>query len=494
MRQRIKRLIHNGWRSVAIIVLVTMATGLRAVAQDSIYVGFTPMKLCTIKNGKMQILLSKNLRDSELDSFITQFDLGHLALKRFIKTGFADSIHGNGWEIGMNTKVGFMLSKPLLGADMNDPAERIIFTSEHPPFDLMFPSVSSSVWFGYNRFRNKTFAIRDSVARFFLRGNPGAKKVMLAGSFNEWNPDLLSMTKTDSGWIAGVKLSPGKYWYKFIVDGNWTVDTDNRTNENDGLGNTNSVFYFPNTLFKLKGYKEAKKVFLAGSFNAWQSKDLPMNKTTGGWELPVYLADGTHTYRFIVDKNWIADPENPLGYPNEHNDFNSVISIGKSYLFKFDGYKDAKKVYLSGSFNGWNERELPMFKTTTGWELAYVLGSGNHEYKFIVDGKSIADPGSSSSSPDKNTSYLVLDANYTFRLKGFESAKKIFLAGDFNFWSSNSLAMKYENGEWTFRVHLSPGKHLYKFVVDGKWIMDPGNTLWEENEHNTGNSIVWIEK
>ncbi|MEI9810167.1 MAG: glycogen-binding domain-containing protein [Bacteroidota bacterium] len=57
-------------------------------------------------------------------------------------------------------------------------------------------------------------------------------------------------TRTDSGWTAQVKLRPGKYWYKFIVDGNWMVDSDNRLNENDGRGNINSVFFRTNTVFQ----------------------------------------------------------------------------------------------------------------------------------------------------------------------------------------------------------------------------------------------------
>jgi hypothetical protein len=30
-------------------------------------------------------------------------------------------------------------------------------------------------------------------------------------------------------------------------------------------------------------------------------------------------------------------------------------------------------------------------------------------------------------------------------------------------------------------------------VVDQKWIIDPTNELWEENEYGTGNSVLWIE-
>ena len=109
----------------------------------------------------------------------------------------------------------------------------------------------------------------------------------------------------------------------------------------------------------------------------------------------------------------------------------------------------------------------------------------------MVDNRWISRPDA-----DKNSgnSYFVIGANYTFRLKGFENAKKVYLAGDFNEWSPNTFAMQRVGDEWIFKVHLHPGKHLYKFFVDGKWILDPGNKLWEQNEYNTGNSVVWIDK
>lgn len=449
----------------------------------------------SVKEGKMYIVLGKNLPEAILDSFIIQFDLHHLALKRFIQSGFADSIHQNGWEIAMNEKVGFMITKPMQSFNnINNSADRIIFMGNNPPFNALFPAVSNSVRYGYNRFRNKSaFAIKDSMVMFFHRFDRGVNRVMLAGSFNDWNPDQLQMIKTDSGWVLPVKLKPGKYWYKFILDGNWTTDRDNRLSENDGLGNVNSVFYVPNELFKLDGYQSAKKVILAGSFNEWNETELQMQPSATGWQLPVYLADGTHTYRFIIDKNWISDPSNPDRFPNEFDGFNSVIKKGNPQLFRLAGYSNAKTVYLSGSFNNWRRDELLMNKLNDGWELPYVLGPGNHEYVFIVDGKAIADPAGINMTSDDKSSSLVLSPNHIFRLKGFDDAKKIYIAGDFNNWAPASLLMKKMDGEWIMPVHLSPGKHLYKFIVDGKWIIDPDNKLWEQNEHDTGNSVIWVE-
>jgi 1,4-alpha-glucan branching enzyme len=224
-------------------------------------------------------------------------------------------------------------------------------------------------------------------------------------------------------------------------------------------------------------------VYVSGSFNDWNPEQLLMNKTSTGWSLPVYLADGTHTYRFVADKRWFHDTANPQQFPNEFGGLNSVIRIGSSYLFRLDGYPEAKKVFLSGSFNRWRDDELEMKKINNGWELQYTLGPGNYEYAFIIDGKRSGYPFST-----------VIQPNYTFRLKGYPNASSVFLAGDFNNWSPGVLAMKKEGNEWVYSVHLSAGKHEYKFIVDGKWIIDPHNKLWEQNNRDNENSIIWINE
>ncbi len=449
----------------------------------------------TVKDGRMYIELNKQLPASALDSFIRRYDLGDLAIKYFIRTNSTDSLKYMGWRIDKNERDVFAISKALISAeDLTNIADKIIFTDKGG-VEAMFPAVNNGLTYGYNRFQNKSsFATHDSIVTFYLRANLNAGKVTLAGSFNKWDPDNMPMTKTDSGWIAQVKLVPGKYWYKFIIDGNWTQDDDNRQKENDGYGNTNSVYYKTNHVFKLNGYTEAKRVYLAGSFNRWQPKDLLMQRTATGWELPLYLAEGTHTYKYVIDGDWKVDPGNPDRFRNEFDDYNSVVSFGKPYLFKLKGYENAKKVLLTGTFNGWRKDELYMTRTDSGWVLPYTIGPGNYEYRFIVDKKEIVDPDNPFLTSEKRSeanSFLILGANYTFRLKGYPDAKKVFLSGDFNNFNPSSLAMKHVGNEWIFSVHLTTGKHIYKFVVDNKWIRDPSNELWEQNSFGTGDSVLW---
>ncbi|MFT3674706.1 MAG: hypothetical protein QM781_02290 [Chitinophagaceae bacterium] len=451
--------------------------------------GQPPTKNYTIRNGRMWIELSKHLSENSIDSFIVQFDLGELGIKTFMRTGIRDSLLNLGWQLDKNTPDFFIISKALEGFDkIGNPAEKILFTEKKDEKGWLAPFSTTQVPFGVNQFRNKAeFRTSDSVVTFFLCGYANASGVVLSGSFINWSPTALHMTLTDSGWIRQVKLAPGKHWYKFIVDGNWITDKDNVNQENDGQGNINSVYYKPNVTIRLDSFTQAKKVILSGSFNEWRRNELAMKPTSKGWALSLYLPEGTHTYRFIVDGRWMADPFNPDRMPNEYHDFNSVIKIGKPYIFQLDGFADARQVILTGSFNKWRKDELFMKRTATGWELPYTLGAGNYSYHFIIDGKVAGAEGR------QENFFFVIAPNYKFRLKGFAQAKEVFLSGDFNDWAPGTFRMTKEGDEWVFDVHLTPGKHLYKFVVDGKWIIDPANKDWEQNEHNTGNSVIWIE-
>jgi 1,4-alpha-glucan branching enzyme len=54
---------------------------------------------------------------------------------------------------------------------------------------------------------------------------PAAKKVTLAGSFNSWDAKAAAAKKDSKGnWSVKVSLKPGKYEYKFVVDGSWQND------------------------------------------------------------------------------------------------------------------------------------------------------------------------------------------------------------------------------------------------------------------------------
>jgi len=71
---------------------------------------------------------------------------------------------------------------------------------------------------------------------------PEAKKVYLTGSFNAWSKTGLEMSKSKAGlWKTSVNLKPGKYEYKFIVDGQWWNDPKNNAKVTNSFGSQNSL-------------------------------------------------------------------------------------------------------------------------------------------------------------------------------------------------------------------------------------------------------------
>ncbi|MDD3375546.1 MAG: AAA family ATPase [Candidatus Omnitrophica bacterium] len=72
-------------------------------------------------------------------------------------------------------------------------------------------------------------------------------------------------------------------------------------------------------------------------------------------------------------------------------------------------------------------------------------------------------------------------------------AKSVYVAGDFNNWYvDESCRMKQNEGIWTASLKLRPGKHQYRFIVDGRWQEDPDNPNRAENAFGDANSVVEV--
>jgi len=71
---------------------------------------------------------------------------------------------------------------------------------------------------------------------------PFATEVYIAGQFNDWAADSDPLAKGDDGiWRATLKLAPGQYEYKFVVDGTWMEDPNNPDSVADPFGGNNSL-------------------------------------------------------------------------------------------------------------------------------------------------------------------------------------------------------------------------------------------------------------
>ncbi|KPJ58720.1 MAG: hypothetical protein AMJ42_02745 [Deltaproteobacteria bacterium DG_8] len=71
---------------------------------------------------------------------------------------------------------------------------------------------------------------------------PEAQSVLLAGDFNSWNADTHPLERTSNGmWKINLNLSPGRYEYKFLVDGQWQNDPNCKSYVSNPFGGDNCV-------------------------------------------------------------------------------------------------------------------------------------------------------------------------------------------------------------------------------------------------------------
>jgi hypothetical protein len=81
-----------------------------------------------------------------------------------------------------------------------------------------------------------------------------------------------------------------------------------------------------------------------------------------------------------------------------------------------------------------------------------------------------------------------------FRLEGHGDAGAVLLTGSFTMWAGTAppaIAMtKGLDGVWTGTAEVAAGASQYKFIVDGTWIMDPGNPDQMDDGFGGKNSVV----
>jgi chromosome partitioning protein len=70
-----------------------------------------------------------------------------------------------------------------------------------------------------------------------------AKKVLIAGDFNNWSPmsTPMSMREKPGDFYMCLPLQPGRYRYRFVVDGKWMTDPYNKYVEANQFGELNNV-------------------------------------------------------------------------------------------------------------------------------------------------------------------------------------------------------------------------------------------------------------
>ncbi len=112
-----------------------------------------------------------------------------------------------------------------------------IKTVQTPEAEQPIPADASarlSDYYGVNQ-------MNDAVV--FVTLYPRAKSVQIAGDFNNWQPSKTKLEKVGDGgvWQTKLRLPPGKYRYRLVVDGQWQQDPYNELTESNPFGGHNSI-------------------------------------------------------------------------------------------------------------------------------------------------------------------------------------------------------------------------------------------------------------
>ena len=91
-----------------------------------------------------------------------------------------------------------------------------------------------------------------------------------------------------------------------------------------------------------------------------------------------------------------------------------------------------------------------------------------------------------------STTAVAGDIQFDLRLP-LNFAANVSVVGDFNDWDGSVTPMTRDaaSGEWSARVTLLPGRHVYAYLVDGeKWVVDPLAPQIPDAGYGPANAVV----
>lgn len=175
---------------------------------------------------------------------ITEYDPGSMGFRDFVRLA-RELISTGGPD---------MVATTLLrqADDLTDKAEQLLATSR-PLFvaegiEMPTPSELPTPPEETERKIEEIYGTKvTSEGVWFVTHAPGASSVAVAGDFNGWSPEATPMMRNgrEDCFHALLPLGPGRYCYRFVVDGQWRHDEGNTYVETNPFGELNSVVEVP---------------------------------------------------------------------------------------------------------------------------------------------------------------------------------------------------------------------------------------------------------
>jgi glycosidase len=144
-------------------------------------------------------------------------------------------------------------------------------------------------------------------------------------------------------------------------------------------------------------------------------------------------------------------------------------------VFKFKLTQPVKKIFVAGEFNNWNPN-VHQLEDKDGdgiYEIAIPLPPGSYQYKFVVDGRWIADPENENKSPDGFGGF-----NSVINISGTQIGKFVPIT-----------KIKKNNALEFVLKYVGDNKNIAKIDKDNivvkvnNFIVEETNIKWDENKN-----------
>ncbi len=360
--------------------------------------------------------------------------------------------------------------------------------------------------------------------------------VHVVGDFNNWSKTAHPMQDSDGddSWETMISLKPGKYEYRFLIDGTkWIKDPKNL---HWGGERSNSILWV-----KTAHTPEVENIKPETGSIIFDSQ-IPITALYRdgigrfGLDLKnsqVLLNGQKQNFRFNEDSHrieilpgWLRDGEYQVEIFAQDNNANCAQKISTFFIvnetntppvadagFTIIGGIDAKVVLHSGASYDPDKDQL------VNYDWKFIQKPPNSKSKLLFQhtpfpeftpdkvGRYVftlqVSDGRAKSAVDTVDVYAFVNRDYLVKFQLADSVyakiyetsiNSVAVAGEFNRWEASALPMNDYNhdGVWSVWLKLDPGEYEYKFVVNGKnWITDPANPAKVADGWNGFNSIVY---
>lgn len=92
-----------------------------------------------------------------------------------------------------------------------------------------------------------------------------------------------------------------------------------------------------------------------------------------------------------------------------------------------------------------------------------------------------------------DVSTLPVPVQFVLDARDVAGGTGVSLVGDFNDWDVTATPLTLEGGVWSTTLPLSPGRHVYAFVINGKrWITDPRAPQAPDADFGRPGSVILV--